>query len=82
MKRISEGHSPHVVSMLGCVTTQEPTMSGDRVRSMWRPPFLLERQPQNGKQPQCREPALSLKDVIYHNNDKNYDNINIIVWLV
>ncbi len=24
MKRISEGHSPHVVSMLGCVTTQEP----------------------------------------------------------
>ena len=24
MKKISEGHSPHVVAMLGCVTSQEP----------------------------------------------------------
>ena len=24
MKKVSEGHNPHVVSMLGCVTTQEP----------------------------------------------------------
>ena len=24
MKKISEGHNPHVVAMLGCVTTQEP----------------------------------------------------------
>ena len=24
MKKVSEGHSPHVVGMLGCVTLQEP----------------------------------------------------------
>ena len=24
MKKVSEGHNPHVVAMLGCVTTQEP----------------------------------------------------------
>ena len=24
MKKVSEGNSPHVVAMLGCVTTQEP----------------------------------------------------------
>ena len=24
MKKVSEGHSPHVVGMLGCVTVQEP----------------------------------------------------------
>ena len=24
MKKVSEGHNPHVVTMLGCVTTQEP----------------------------------------------------------
>ncbi len=24
MKKVSEGHNPHVVSMLGCVATQEP----------------------------------------------------------
>ena len=24
MKKVSKGHNPHVVAMLGCVTTQEP----------------------------------------------------------
>ncbi len=24
MKKVSEGYNPHVVAMLGCVTTQEP----------------------------------------------------------
>ena len=24
MKKVTEGHSPHVVGMLGCVTLQEP----------------------------------------------------------
>jgi len=24
MKKVSEGQNPHVVAMLGCVTTQEP----------------------------------------------------------
>ena len=24
MKKVSEGHNPHVVAMLGCVASQEP----------------------------------------------------------
>ena len=44
MKKVSDGHNPHVVGMLGCVTLQEP----DRVHKVWGPSLLLENQQENG----------------------------------